>query len=66
MIGLSLVMIAPAAGAQAPFAGQGGQMPDPKQISGMPLPVPDVQIGTVTVRVIKGQLTNPCRARRSS
>jgi len=24
--------------AQAPFAGQGGQMPDPKQISGVPLP----------------------------
>ena len=37
----------------------GGQMPDPKQMSGMPLPVPDVQPGTVTVRVIRGQLTNP-------
>ena len=42
----------------APFAGQGAQMPDPKQISGMPLPVADVPIGTVTVRVISGQLTN--------
>jgi hypothetical protein len=42
----------------APFAGQGAQMPDPKQISGVPLPVPDVPVGTVTVRVIRGQLTN--------
>ncbi len=45
--------------AQAPFAGQGGQMPDPKQMSGMPLAVPDVPIGTVTARVIRGALTNP-------
>jgi hypothetical protein len=41
-----------------PFAGQGGQMPDPKQISGVPLPVPDLPVGTVTARVIRGQLTN--------
>ena len=34
------------------------QMPDPKQISGVPLPVADVPVGTVTVRVIRGQLTN--------
>ncbi len=33
-------------------------MPDPKQISGVPLPVADVPAGTVTVRVIRGQLTN--------
>jgi hypothetical protein len=44
--------------AQAPFAGQGGQMPDPKQISGVPLPVPDVAVGTVTVRVVRGQISN--------
>src|SRR6516225_3060435 len=43
----------------APFAGQGGQMPDPKQMSGMPLPVPDLPVGTATARVIRGQLTNP-------
>jgi len=35
------------------------QMPDPKQMSGMPLPVPDVPAGTVTARVIRGALTNP-------
>jgi hypothetical protein len=43
----------------APFAGQGGQMPDPKQISGVPLPVADLPVGTATARVIRGQLTNP-------
>lgn len=42
----------------APFAGQGTQMPDPKQMSGVPLPVPDMEIGTVTVRVIRGALSN--------
>ena len=35
------------------------QMPDPKQMSGLPLPVTDVPPGTVTVRVIRGALTNP-------
>jgi hypothetical protein len=43
----------------APFAGQGGQMPDPKAMSGMPLPVADLPAGTVTARVIRGQLSNP-------
>jgi hypothetical protein len=34
------------------------QMPDPKQIAGMPLPVGDVANGTVVVRVIRGSLAN--------
>jgi hypothetical protein len=34
-------------------------MPDPKQMSGMPLPVSDLAPGTVTARVIRGQLSNP-------
>jgi hypothetical protein len=55
---VACVMSPWAVAAQAPFAGQGAQMPDPKQISGMPLPVKDVPAGTVTVRVIRGQLTN--------
>jgi hypothetical protein len=38
---------------------QGAQMPDPKKISGVPLPIGDMPAGTVTVRVIRGQLTNP-------
>ena len=54
----TLLMLALLAQA-GPFAGQGGQMPDPKQMSGMPLPVPDLPVGTVTARVIRGQLSNP-------
>lgn len=43
----------------APVAAPGGaQMPNPKQMSGVPLPVPDMEIGTVTVRVIRGALAN--------
>jgi hypothetical protein len=35
------------------------QMPDPRQMSGVPLPVADLPAGTVTVRVIRGSLANP-------
>jgi hypothetical protein len=35
------------------------QMPDPKQMSGKPLPVGDLTPGTVTARVFRGQLSNP-------
>src|SRR5258708_35709961 len=56
---VTLVMGPSAGRAQvAPFASQGAPMPDPKQISGVPLPVADVPVGTVTVRVIRGQLAN--------
>ena len=34
-------------------------MPDPRQMSGIPLPVGDMAPGTVTVRLIRGALTNP-------
>jgi hypothetical protein len=34
------------------------QMPDPKQISGVPLPAADVPAGTVSVRVIRGDFSN--------
>lgn len=37
----------------------GAQMPDPKAMSGIPLQVPDVSVGTVTARVIRGALTSP-------
>ena len=43
--------------AQAPRVS--AQMPDPKQMSGLPLPVPDLAVGTVTARVFRGQLSNP-------
>ncbi len=35
------------------------QMPNPSQMSGVPLPVGDVPAGTVTVRVIRGSFANP-------
>src|SRR5204862_957653 len=34
------------------------QMPDPRQMSGIPLPVADLPAGTVTVRVVRGAITN--------
>src|SRR3954470_13302911 len=34
------------------------QMPDPRQMSGIPLPVADLPSGTVTVRVVRGVMTN--------
>jgi hypothetical protein len=37
----------------------GGQMPDPKAMSGIPLQVADIPVGTVTARVIRGALTSP-------
>ena len=36
----------------------GAQMPDPKQMSGVPLPTSDLPAGTVTVRVVRGALSN--------
>ena len=48
------------AGSYAPVAAQpfAGGMPDPKQMSGRPLPVGDLPVGTVTVRVVRGSMTN--------
>jgi len=34
------------------------QMPDPSQMNGLSMPTPDLPNGTVSVRVIRGQLTN--------
>jgi hypothetical protein len=39
-------------------AAEAQNMPDPKEIAGIPLPVGDVPVGTVTVRVIRGQMSN--------
>jgi hypothetical protein len=36
----------------------GAQMPDAKQMSGIPLPVSDLPAGTVTVRVVRGSMAN--------
>jgi hypothetical protein len=35
-----------------------GQMPDAGQMSGIPMPTPDVPAGSVSVRLVRGQLTN--------
>jgi hypothetical protein len=36
----------------------GAQMPDARQMSGIPLPVADLPAGTITVRVVRGAMTN--------
>ena len=48
---------APGVLAREPQAG-GPMMPDPKQMSGIPRPVTDLPTGHVSVRVIRGQLSN--------
>jgi hypothetical protein len=48
----TILAVPPPAGAQGP------QMPDPRQMSGVPLPVADLAPGTVTVRVVRGAMTN--------
>lgn len=51
---VATLLVALAAGS-APFA---AAQPDPRQMSGIPLPVPQLPVGTVTVRVIRGSMTN--------
>jgi hypothetical protein len=41
------------------MAGQGIDMPDARQMSGMPLNASELAPGTVTVRVVRGAMTNP-------
>jgi len=40
------------------------QMPDPSQMSGVPLPSPELPAGTLTVRVVRGSLSNNVAAQR--
>lgn len=54
LVAAAILCVAPALPAQMPPG-----MPDARQMSGVPLPVPDVPAGTVTVRVVKGSLSNP-------
>jgi hypothetical protein len=42
-----------------PFVSFVFAQPDPRAMSGIPLPVSDLAPGTVTARVIRGQLSNP-------
>ena len=55
LLALALILSAPAASAQQP----GAAMPDPRQMSGVPLPLADVPVGTLTVRVVRGSMANP-------
>jgi hypothetical protein len=49
----SVVIAMATAGASAQV-----NMPDPKQVSGVPLPAPELPAGTVSVRVIRGSFSN--------
>jgi hypothetical protein len=61
-LALTLVFVSLAAGAAAQQAGP--QMPDPRQMSGVPLPTGELPVGTITVRLIRGSLSNPLRGQR--
>ena len=54
---LTVWLVLISAGAAAQQAGP--QMPDPRQMSGVPLPTGDLPVGTITVRLIRGSLSNP-------
>ena len=55
--GVIVLSLSASAAAQMPPAG--AQMPDPKQMSGVPLPTPDLPPGALTVRVIQGAIDKP-------
>jgi hypothetical protein len=57
MVG-ALAALPSAAAAQMPGSA-GGNMPDAKQMSGMPLPAGELAPGTVVVRVVRGSMANP-------
>ena len=40
------------------------QMPDPSQMSGVPLPSPELAAGTMTIRVVRGSLSNNIAGQR--
>ena len=56
---ITVLMPAPVRAAQAATQPAGTPMPDPRQMSGVPLPSSDLAVGTLTVRVIRGALSNP-------
>lgn len=55
---LVALLVSTPAFAQVP-PGMGANMPDAKQMSGMPLPTGEVPAGTVIVRVVRGSMANP-------
>ena len=54
MTGLGAALLAFAGAAATPSA----QMPDARQMSGIPMPTSDVPAGSVSVRLVRGELTN--------
>jgi hypothetical protein len=56
-IGIFLGLLCVLGGSSAALLAQ-FQMPDPKQMAGIPRPVTDLPSGTVSVRLIRGQLSN--------
>lgn len=54
----ALLIAAPSALRAQAMITPGAQMPDPKQMSGVPLPVGDLPPGTITVRVVRGSMAN--------
>lgn len=55
---VAALLLPPAVMAQG-MAGQGIDMPDARQMSGQPLNAGELAPGTVTVRVVRGAMTNP-------
>jgi hypothetical protein len=55
---LPVLMLLAAALVAGAGAARAQQMPDPRLIAGQPLPVGDLAVGTVVVRVIRGSLAN--------
>jgi hypothetical protein len=55
---LLLAGVVPLLGLQSALARAQLQMPDPKQMAGIPRPVDDLPDGTVSVRLIRGSLSN--------
>ena len=59
LIALAAVACAAAAVAAQGTMPQGSAMPNPREMSGIPLPSGELPRGSVTVRVIRGSLSNP-------
>jgi hypothetical protein len=59
-LGLAMAVVLAVGVTAQVLPGAGGTpMPDSKRMSGVPLPVGDLPVGTVVVRVAKGAVTNP-------
>ena len=59
LLAVALLSMAAVAPAQVMPGAGSTPMPDAKRMSGVPLPVGDLPVGTVVVRVARGAVTNP-------